>query len=98
MEAVNKSDLVKFVANFAISKNSADRIVSIFVEKIIAELRAGKKVRISGFGTFVPTVVPAHAGMDPKTRKPLKVPERVKVKFKPGRSLQGIDPKVIVEA
>jgi len=98
MEAVNKSDLVKYVSFFAISKNSADRIVSIFVDKIIAELRAGKKVRIAGFGTFVPTRIPPHEGMDPRTGKPLRVPERVKVKFKPGRSLQGIDPKVIVEA
>jgi len=95
MEVVNKSDLVKYVSLFAISKNSADRIVSIFVDKIVTELRAGKRVRISGFGTFVPTIVPAHAGMDPKTRKPLRVPKRVKVKFKPGRHLQGIDPKIV---
>lgn len=76
-------------------KYEAFQAISSVFRSLTTLLRAGKAVEIRGFGIFEPTKIPAHHGWNPKTGEQMIVPERVKVKFRPGHKLKGIDPKDI---
>jgi nucleoid DNA-binding protein len=46
------------------------------------ELRAGRKVTLTGFGAFCVSVRKAHSGVNPKTREAVNVPEKRVVTFR----------------
>ena len=50
-------------------------------------MRKGEKVAILGFGTFSVTERQARMGINPRTKKQIKIPARKSVKFKPGSGL-----------
>ncbi|WP_461831901.1 HU family DNA-binding protein [Aquifex sp.] len=56
-------------------------IFYIMEEKLIS----GEKVKISGFGTFIVKKRKPKKGMNLKEMKPVEVPERKVVLFKPSR-------------
>jgi len=80
---VTKSGLVVAVA----AKTGYSRVV---VENVLRqvlntsskELRAGRKVTLTGFGAFCVSVRKAHSGVNPKTREAVNVPEKRVVTFR----------------
>jgi len=86
---VIKADLVTIMAKTAGgSKISAERAVNAMVTGIIDSLRRGRRVTISGFGTFVVARRAARNGRDPRTGKQITSPSAKVPRFRPSRSLK----------
>ncbi|PYM33344.1 MAG: DNA-binding protein HU [Candidatus Rokuibacteriota bacterium] len=84
-----KADLVTIMAKTAGgSKTSAERAVNAMVTGIIDSLRRGRRVTISGFGTFVVARRAARNGRDPRTGKEITIPSAKVPRFRPSRSLK----------
>ncbi len=85
---MNKGQLVDHVAKAAgISKGAADAAVNGFMEAVTDALSKGDKVTLVGFGTFSVAKRNARTGRNPSTGKPIKIPAKKVVKFKPGSRL-----------
>jgi DNA-binding protein HU-beta len=86
---VIKADLVTILAKTAGgSKTSAERAVNAMVTGIVESLRRGRRVTISGFGTFVVARRAARNGRDPRTGKEIAIPSAKVPRFRPSRSLK----------
>ncbi len=86
---MTKADLVAIMAKTAGgSKTAAERAVNAMVGGIVESLRRGRRVTISGFGTFVVTRRAARNGRDPRTGKEIKIPSARVPRFRPSRSLK----------
>jgi len=86
---VTKADLVAIMAKTTGgSKTSAEKAVGAMVSGIVESLRRGRRVTISGFGTFVVTRRAARAGRDPRTGRTIKIPPAKVPRFRASRSLK----------
>jgi len=82
---VNKGELVDSIASEAnLSKTDAENALNAFISAVQGSISAGDKVTLPGFGTFAPALRKARAGMDPRTRQPIAIPERKSAKFTVG--------------
>lgn len=72
-----------------LNKKQVEKVLRVLTDTIIKELKKGKKVNISGFGTFLSKVRHARKCVDPqKPQKTIKVPEIKVAKFKTGKKLK----------
>ena len=62
--------------------------MNAMVTGIIDSLRRGRRVTISGFGTFVVARRAARNGRDPRTGKQITIPSAKVPRFRPSRSLK----------
>ena len=86
---MTKADLVAIMAKTAgASKTSAERAMNTFLASIFDSLRKGRRVTISGFGTFVITRRVARNGRDPRTGKEITIPPCRVPRFRPSRGLK----------
>ena len=86
---MTKADLVAILAKASGgSKTSAERAVDAMLTSIFEALRRGRRVTISGFGTFVVTRRAARDGRDPRTGKAIKIPPAKVPRFRPSRALK----------
>ncbi|HKZ60188.1 MAG TPA: HU family DNA-binding protein [Candidatus Thermoplasmatota archaeon] len=86
---MTKADLVAILAKASGgSKTSAERAVDAMLTGIFEALRRGRRVTISGFGTFVVTRRAARDGRDPRTGKAIKIPPAKVPRFRPSRALK----------
>ncbi|KGN74830.1 DNA-binding protein [Porphyromonas macacae] len=85
---MNKSEFIAEVAAKAgMTKVDAQKSVNAFIEVIQEQMKKGEKVALLGFGTFSVTQKAARTGINPKTKKAIKIPARKAVKFKAGSAL-----------
>ncbi|HLV11080.1 MAG TPA: HU family DNA-binding protein [Trueperaceae bacterium] len=92
---MNKTELAaKLAKKTGLSEAKAYEVVNaIFAtspgEGIIAtELDAGRKVQITGFGTFETRSRAARKGVNPGTGKPITIPAKKYAAFKTGKGLK----------
>lgn len=86
---MTKADLVDSVANKTeIPKEKAEEIVNSLFDDIIAALKSGEKVNISGFGTFSVSHRKARMGRNPKTGETIQIASSRAAKFKAGKTLK----------
>lgn len=86
---MTKADLVEVMAKAAgESKSSAERAVNAVLAGIFESLRKGRRVTISGFGTFVVARRAAREGRNPRTGKTIKIPATRVARFRPSRALK----------
>jgi DNA-binding protein HU-beta len=92
---MNKAELVDRLAErMRVSQRESRNMVdAIFdpdprVGLISAELVAGRKVSISGFGTFEARARKARVGRNPHTGEPLEIPASRAPAFKAGKPLK----------
>ncbi|MEK7715177.1 MAG: HU family DNA-binding protein [candidate division NC10 bacterium] len=86
---MTKADLVAIMAKTAGgSKTAAEKAVNAMVGGIVESLRRGRRVTISGFGTFVVARRAARNGRDPRTGKAIKIPPAKVPRFRPSRGLK----------
>ena len=86
---MTKADLVAIMAKEAPgSKASAEKAMAAFVGGIFESLRKGRRVTISGFGTFCVGKRAARNGHNPRTGKAITIPSTKVPRFKPSRSLK----------
>lgn len=86
---MNKSELINaMAAESGLSKADAKKALDAFVSTVINAVKGGDKVALVGFGTFAISERAARSGVNPATRKPIEIPAKKVVKFKPGSELE----------
>ena len=86
---MTKADLIDLVASKAdIPKQKAEEIVNGVFDDIVAALKNGDKVNISGFGTFSVSERKARTGRNPKTGESIQIAASRAAKFKAGKTLK----------
>ena len=86
---MNKNELIAAVAEkTGLAKKDAEAAVKAVTETISAELVAGNKVQIVGFGTFEVSERAARQGRNPRTGESMEIAAAKAPKFKPGKTLK----------
>ena len=70
------------------SKTAAERAMEAMVGGIVESLRRGRRVTISGFGTFIVTKRAARNGRNPRTGQEIQIPPARVPRFRPSRTLK----------
>jgi DNA-binding protein HU-beta len=85
---MSKTELVDFVAAKAgLTKADAGRALDAVIEGITSGLKKEKKVALVGFGTFAAKKRAARNGINPLTKKAIKIEAKKVAKFKAGAEL-----------
>lgn len=86
---MTKADLIDAMATrIDLPKTTAEKVVNLVFDDIIAALRSNEKVNISGFGTFTVAERKARQGRNPKTGETIEIAASRAAKFKPGKVLK----------
>jgi DNA-binding protein HU-beta len=86
---MNKTELVASIAEKAnISKKDAEKALVAFIDSVAAELKAGGKVQLIGFGTFETRERAARTGINPQTKQTIKIAASKSPVFKAGAALK----------
>jgi integration host factor subunit alpha len=81
--AMTKADIVEEVfKKLGFSKSQASEIVETVFETMKETLERGEKLKISGFGNFVPRDKKTRIGRNPKTGEAIEISARRVVTFK----------------
>ena len=86
---MNKSELIDAIAKDAnITKVAAKAALESFISNVTATLKQKDgKVSLVGFGTFSVAERAARQGINPATKKPIKIAAKKVAKFKAGADL-----------
>ena len=86
---MTKADLIDSVAKrHELPRPKAEEIVNGFVDDIVAALKNGDKVNVSGFGTFSVSQRKGRMGRNPKTGESIEIAPSRAAKFKAGKILK----------
>ena len=86
---MNRTELAEAVAaHTGLDKKHAEAAVEAVTDSIIAEVRAGNRVSIFGFGTFDPKSRAARIARNPQTQATVRVPASKTVGFKPASAFK----------
>jgi len=87
---MTKQDLVNAIAKSAgITKKSAGEALESLLGSVTAELKKGRSVTITGFGTFRVSKRAARTGVNPRNPgEKIKIPAMNLPAFKAGKSLK----------
>ena len=87
---MTKQDLVSYIASSAgVTKKVAMQALEAFVEAVKKELKKGKSLTVTGFGTFRVSKRAARAGVNPRNpSQRIKIPAMSIPAFKAGKSLK----------
>jgi DNA-binding protein HU-beta len=84
-----RQDLVEAVIQKAgLPRGKAVIVVDTIFQSITETLKAGKEIRLVGFGSFVVAERKATKGHDPRTGAEIDIPEGRSVRFRPGKGLR----------
>ena len=86
---MNKADLIASVAEKAnLTKKDSESAVNAFVATVTESLKKGDKISLVGFGTFEVRERAAREGINPQTKKAIKIPAKNAPVFKAGKALK----------
>ena len=86
---MNKTELVNAIAEKAgLTKTDAHKALTAFIDATVETMKKGEKVTIPGFGTFSVTERAARTGINPRTKKKLKIAAKKSGKFKMSKSIE----------
>lgn len=86
---INKDMLTHaIVEKTDLSKRDVSAVVEAFVDVVTAELRAGNKITVTGFGTFRVSKRAARVGINPQTKAKINIPAMTVPKFTAGKTLK----------
>jgi DNA-binding protein HU-beta len=86
---VTKTELVaELAAKAGLSKAAAAKAINSFTEIITKTLKKGDKIALVGFGSFEVVERAARNGINPLTKKPIKIAAKKAPKFKAGKALK----------
>lgn len=92
---MTKAELVTAIANKTeLTKKNSEAALTAVLESISEALKNGEKVVLVGFGTFEVRARAARTGINPRTKKKIKIPATKVPAFKAGRSLKEAVAKV----
>ena len=88
---MNKTELIAVVAEkTGLTKKDAERVVSATFETVVATLKKGEKVQISGFGNFEVKAREARIGRNPRTKEEIKIPATRLPAYKASKTLKDL--------
>lgn len=88
---MNKSQLIEHIAQKSnLSRSSATKVIELFIDTVKDNLANGKKVTMTGFGTFSVSSRAARNGVNPQTGEPIRIPASKVPRFKAGKELSSI--------
>ena len=86
---MNKTELIAAVATATgATKKNAERIVNATFDTIAAQMAAGERVQVSGFGIFETKERQARVGRNPQTNTTIEIPAATLPTFKPAKALK----------
>ncbi len=86
---MNKTELIAIAAEKAgTTKKDAERVVNAALEAIAADLAAGNRVQLSGFGIFEVKERQARTGRNPRTKETIEIPASKMPVFKASKTLK----------
>ena len=86
---MNKTELVAAIdEKSGLTKKDAEKALSAFTESVEDALKAGDKVQLVGFGTFEVKNRAARTGINPQTKKPVKIAASKAPAFKAGKAFK----------
>lgn len=86
---MNKSELVAMMSTKAnLTKKDSESALNALVESITESLKKGDKVSLVGFGTFETRKRAERNGINPQTKKAIKIPATNAPAFKAGKALK----------
>jgi DNA-binding protein HU-beta len=85
---VGKAQIVERVAAAGGTRAQAALAVDAVLDAVTAELAAGERVTLTGFGTFEPVARPARTVRNPRTGGVVEVAASVAARFRPGAGLR----------
>lgn len=86
-----KADLInKLSKEMDISKQEAETGVNLFFQTIKEALQKGEEIELRGFGSFRFRERGARAGRNPRTGRPVQVPPKKVLYFKPSKLLKNL--------
>ena len=86
---MNKTELVAMMAQKSnMTKKDTESALNAFVESVTETLKKGDKVSLVGFGTFETRKRAERNGINPQTKKTIKIPATNAPAFKAGKALK----------
>ncbi len=86
---MNKTELIEEIAErTGSSKAEAQRYVDTLEKVVTKALKDGKEIQITGFGKFYVREQKAREGVNPQTKKKMKIPAQKVAAFSAGRGLK----------
>ncbi|MCS6870012.1 MAG: HU family DNA-binding protein [Anaerolineae bacterium] len=86
---MQKTELIKAIADkTGHSQKAVGEMVNAMMEIITATLKDGKKVTLTGFGTFEVREKKARTGTNPSTGQKIQIPAGKSIKFSVGATLK----------
>ena len=86
---MTKTELIAIAAEkTGMTKKDAELVVNATLEAMTAELTAGNRVQLAGFGIFETKTRQARTGRNPKTTEVIEIPASTSVTFKPSKTLK----------
>jgi len=86
---MTKTEMIEGLSNkLSIGRSDAEKAVNILLDDIVAALKAGDRVNISGFGTFSVSERKPRTGRNPKTGEAIQIAASRSARFKPGKQLK----------
>jgi DNA-binding protein HU-beta len=86
---MNKADIVDHIAGKTkLTKKAVSDVLESFMEGVMATVKKGEAVTLTGFGTFKPASRQARTGRNPQTGATIKIAARTVPVFKPGKEFK----------
>ncbi|MDO4177700.1 MAG: HU family DNA-binding protein [Phascolarctobacterium sp.] len=86
---MNKTELIAAVAEKAgMTKKDVEKAISATLETVKETVAKGDKVAVVGFGTFEPRQRKARTGLNPQTKKKVKIKAATVPAFKAGKAFK----------
>lgn len=87
---MNKQDLIELIANrVKVSKRASANMLDTFIGEITNQLRSGRKVTVTGFGTFTVSNRSARSGVNPRNpEERISIPALKTPHFKAGKTFK----------
>ena len=86
---MNKAELIAAMATRSeMTKKDAECALNAFIDTVTETLKSGEKVGLVGFGTFDVKRRAAREGVNPQTKKAIKIPAKKETVFKAGKGLK----------
>jgi len=86
---MTKTELVEAMASKSgLNKVQAKEALDAFISSVSTSLKAGKEVRVVGFGSFVPVKRPAGTARNPRTGETVKRKASQTCRFRVGDALK----------
>lgn len=82
---LTQKDLLSMISSRCeLPPSQIKRIMDELIDIISTQMEQLQPIRLHGLGTFTPSQTNKRIGRNPRTGEPIKIPAKIKIRFKPG--------------